>query len=117
MASLAPVLLLALTGLSARPYGNALGDGLGLADRAPAPSEGQVCAAGETLFGIDVSYYQGTIDWNAVAADGVVFAWVRVSHSTTFLDPQFAATLAGARAAGVHTGVYQYFEPNEDPIA
>ncbi|MCY1054714.1 GH25 family lysozyme [Nannocystis sp. SCPEA4] len=117
MPSLAPTLILVLAGLSARPYGNALGDGLGLADRPPAPSEGQVCAAGETLFGIDVSIYQGTIDWNAVAADGVVFAWVRVSHSTAVLDSQFAANLAGARAAGIHTGVYQYFEPGEDPIA
>ena len=100
-----------------RPYGNTLGDGLGLALTPGEPLQGQVCAAGETLFGIDVSYYQGDIDWNAVASAGVVFAWIRVSHSTVFEDPKFAANLAGARAAGIHAGVYQYFEPNEDPIA
>ena len=129
--ALAPALALALTGLAARtgaaaplqsrPYGHALGDGLRaqleLQD-APGPvSPAKVCAKGETTFGIDVSYYQGDIDWNAVAASGVVFAWVRVSHSTNFEDPKFAANLAGARAAGIHTGVYQYFEPSEDPIA
>jgi lysozyme len=108
--------------LAIRPYGNALGDGLG--EQGPglslppgAPLNGQVCAAGDTLFGIDVSYYQGDIDWNAVASAGVVFAWIRVAHSTVFEDPKFAANLAGARAAGVHAGVYQYFEPTEDPIA
>ena len=99
-----------------RPFGSALGDDLPLVDR-PDPAAGEVCVGDETLFGIDVSYYQGSIDWDAVAADGVSFAWVRVSHSLQFFDPEFDANLAGARAAGIHTGVYQYFEPGEDPIA
>ena len=102
--------------LAARPYGKVMGDGLGLRVETD-PHAGAVCAPGETLFGIDVSYYQGNIDWNAVANDGVQFAIIRVSHSTQFFDPEFDANLAGSRAAGIHTGVYQYFEPNEDPIA
>lgn len=102
--------------LASRPFGNALGDGLGLRAPEPGPLGAQVCADGDTLFGVDVSYYQGDIDWDAVAADGVTFAWVRVSHSTQFFDPKFEANLAGARAAGIHTGVYQYFEPSQDPI-
>ena len=103
--------------LTERPYGNALGDNLEGLQGPVDPVEIEVCAGAETLRGIDVSYYQGDIDWNAVAADGISFAWVRVSHSTQFFDPQFDANLAGARAAGIHTGVYQYFEPTEDPIA
>lgn len=94
-----------------------MGDGLRLTSD-PGPVEGGgVCADDGTVFGIDVSYYQGDIDWNAVAADGVEYAIVRVSHSTQFFDPQFDTNLAGSRAAGLHTGVYQYFEPDEDPIA
>jgi lysozyme len=100
-----------------RPYGHAMGDDLRVVEGPPAPAPVEVCAGPETLTGIDVSYYQGDIDWNAVAADGITFAWVRVSHSTQFFDPQFDANLAGSRAAGIHTGVYQYFEPSEDPIA
>lgn len=112
---LLPLVVASATSLAPdRPYGNVMGDGLRIATQ---PQEGAVCAPGETLFGIDVSYYQDTIDWNAVAADGVQFAIVRVSHSTQFFDPQFEANLAGARAAGIHTGVYQYFEPADDPIA
>jgi MYXO-CTERM domain-containing protein len=99
-----------------RPYGNVMGDGLGLSAD-DAPQAGGVCAPGETQFGIDVSYYQGNIDWNAAAADGVKFAIVRVSHSLQFEDPEFEDNLSGARAAGIHTGVYQYFEPDEDPVA
>lgn len=104
--------------LASRPYGNAMGDGLRDLTHGEGPTLGkESCAAGPTLFGIDVSYYQGDIDWNAVAGDGVVYAWTRVSHSTQFQDPKFQQNLTGARAAGIHTGVYQYFEPSEDPIA
>jgi GH25 family lysozyme M1 (1,4-beta-N-acetylmuramidase) len=103
--------------LADRPHGFALGDGLSRSEGPPSVIAKESCAGPETLFGIDVSYYQGDIDWNAVAADGVKYAWVRVSHSTSFNDPKFAQNLAGSRAAGIHTGVYQYFEPTEDPIA
>ncbi len=102
--------------LSERPHGAVMGDGLRLSAE-PGPLGGGICAEDETTFGIDVSYYQGDIDWNAVAADGVEYAIVRVSHSTQFFDPEFYDNLEGSRAAGLHTGVYQYFEPDEDPIA
>ncbi len=100
-----------------REHGAVMGDGLRLTADPEPLGGGGLCADGETVFGIDVSYYQGDIDWNAVAGDGVEFALVRVSHSTQFFDPQFDTNLAGSRAAGIHTGVYQYFEPDEDPIA
>ncbi len=104
--------------LADRPHGNAMGDGLQSLDGGPQePLFKEVCAAGATTFGIDVSYYQGDIDWGAVAGAGVKFAWVRASHSTQFEDPQFPANLSGGRAAGVHIGAYQYFEPQQDPIA
>ncbi len=103
--------------LADRSFGAVMGDGLRLTSEPDPVGGGGVCADGETVFGIDVSYYQGDIDWNAVAADGVEYAIVRVSHSTQFFDPQFDTNLAGSRAAGLHTGVYQYFEPDEDPIA
>jgi lysozyme len=104
-------------GAQSRPYGAVMGDGLQLQTLPEPPVGGSVCAPGETTFGIDVSYYQGDIDWPAVAAAGVKFAIVRVSHSLQFFDPEFEANLAGSRAAGIHTGVYQYFEPDEDPVA
>jgi GH25 family lysozyme M1 (1,4-beta-N-acetylmuramidase) len=77
----------------------------------------EVCPAGATTFGIDVSYYQGNIDWNAAAADGVAFAVIRVSDGTGFLDPKFAQNWEGARNAGVLRGAYQFFRSDDDPIA
>ncbi len=76
-----------------------------------------VCGSGPTVKGIDVSTYQGTIDWAKVKADGVEFAIIRVSDGLNSPDSKFAANWSGAKAAGIIRGAYQYFEPGQDPIA
>lgn len=76
-----------------------------------------VCGNGQTVKGVDVSYYQGAIDWNAVKSDGVEFAIVRVSDGIGFEDPQFDANWTGTHAAGIYRGAYQFFRPNQDAIA
>jgi GH25 family lysozyme M1 (1,4-beta-N-acetylmuramidase) len=94
-----------------------MGDGLKLlAPSATTQAVQRVCGSGPTVFGIDVSYYQGDIDWNAVADDGVQFAIIRASDGTGFRDPKFAANWAGAKAAGIVRGVYQFFRSDDDPV-
>ena len=66
--------------------------------------------AEETL-GIDVSKYQGTIDWGQVKASGVDFAMVRVGYraKTTgilYEDPGARYNLQEANANGIQTGAY-----------
>ncbi len=58
--------------------------------------------------GIDVSKYNGTVNWGAVAGTGVKYAFIRVGNPQTGLDPQFAANMRNAAAAGIRTGVYYY---------
>jgi MYXO-CTERM domain-containing protein len=70
----------------------------------------KVCAGPDTVSGIDVSSWQGTIDWGKVAAAGHVYAIARISDGT-YLDKDFAANWAGIKAAGMIRGAYQYFEP------
>lgn len=77
----------------------------------------RICSESATTTGIDVSHYQGTIDWSAVGGQGIKFAFVRVSDGTTTPDDTFAANWEGARNAGVMRGAYQYFRPSQDPIA
>jgi len=67
--------------------------------------------------GMDVSYYEDSIDWDVAHGAGIDFAFVRASDGMTYRDPKFAAYWAGARAAGVIRGAYQFFRPAEDPIA
>lgn len=80
---------------------------------------------GETVIshkGIDVSRFQGKIDWKAVAADGVEFAFIRVANrgygnGRLVEDDKFADNMSGAIAAGVHPGVYIFSQAiNEDEI-
>lgn len=63
--------------------------------------------------GIDVSSHQGTIDWTAVAQDGIEFAFVRVGSrgyesGKIYADEKLAENLQGAIGAGIPTGVYFY---------
>lgn len=79
--------------------------------------EAPSCRPGPTTPGIDVSYYQRTIDWPAVRRAGIRFAFVRLSDGTTQLDPMFAANWSESRRAGVPRGAYQFFRPDQDAIA
>jgi len=89
--------------------------------QSPAQSDLQeaatVCGVGPTVKGIDVSYYQGTIDWTAVAGDGVKYAQIRVSDGLNTIDTKFTTYWAQSRAAGVKHGAYQFFRPSQDAIA
>lgn len=61
----------------------------------------------KTYSGIDVSYWQGTIDWNKVAASGIKFAMVRVQHGKD-MDTRYKINLKEADRVGISTGAYVY---------
>ena len=67
------------------------------------------------LEGIDVSRYQGTIDWAGVASAGKRFAIMRATLGDTYLDPMYAANHAGARAAGLQVTAYHFATPSASP--
>ncbi|MBQ5754472.1 MAG: glycoside hydrolase family 25 protein [Oscillospiraceae bacterium] len=61
--------------------------------------------------GVDVSRYQGEIDWPKVAAAGRQFALVRLGSSGgngPYVDPYFLQNVEGAHAAGLKVGAYYY---------
>jgi GH25 family lysozyme M1 (1,4-beta-N-acetylmuramidase) len=57
--------------------------------------------------GIDVSKWQGQIDWHKVKKDGVRFVMARISHGTA-RDPMYAQNIEGAQAVGLPVGGYFY---------
>jgi lysozyme len=59
--------------------------------------------------GIDVSKYQGTVDWASVRADNVSFAYVKATEGGDRIDDRFAENWAGAAAAGVPRGAYHFY--------
>jgi lysozyme len=76
-----------------------------------------VCGGAQTVPGIDVSQYQGTIDWDALAASGEVeFVWMRVGNGLG-TDTMFHRNWPEARRVGLRRGAYQYFRPGTDARA
>lgn len=56
--------------------------------------------------GIDVSRYQGVIDWPAIAGAGYKFAICRATVGNYYTDPTFEANWDGAKNAGLQVGAY-----------
>lgn len=61
--------------------------------------------------GVDVSFYQQDIDWQAVAADGIDFAIIRLGYrgyteGGLMMDERFETNVQGALDAGLEVGVY-----------
>jgi lysozyme len=59
--------------------------------------------------GIDVSYYQGAIDWGAVRSDGIGFAYLKATEGGDRLDERFQENWHGAHRHGVHRGAYHFW--------
>ena len=60
------------------------------------------------ILGIDVSLYQGEIDWAIVAQSGINFAIIRSTLGGGSLDEKFEQNYAGATANGLGVAVYHY---------
>ena len=71
------------------------------------------CASGPTVRGVDVSVYQGSVDWNAVHAAGWDFAVTRVGDGYGG-DSTFATNWAGIKNAGMIRGAYQFWRATND---
>lgn len=69
-------------------------------------------STGPIFEGIDVSHWQGTIDFGAVAASGIRFAFAKATEGKTFDDPNYATFRADAKAAGLAFGAYHYAKPD-----
>lgn len=60
------------------------------------------------VHGIDVSKYQGDIDWRAVRQSGVSFAFIKATEGGDSIDSRFQRNWAAAKAAGVPRGAYHF---------
>jgi lysozyme len=61
------------------------------------------------VHGIDISRWQGEVDWPTARANGVNFAFLKATEGGDLLDPLFLANRRAARAAGVPVGAYHFW--------
>lgn len=62
--------------------------------------------------GIDVSHWQGSINWGSVKAAGIDFAYMKATEGTNFKDDRFNANYTGSYNAGLIRGAYHFARPN-----
>ncbi len=78
-----------------------------------------LCACGRpevddrfAIKGLDVSRYQGAVDWDRVAEEGQHFAFIKASEGREHRDIAFQANWTGSGRAGLRRGAYHYFLPH-----
>jgi lysozyme len=66
--------------------------------------------------GIDVSHYQGNIDWNLVAQDtNIQFVYIKATEGKSYLDDKYKQNIEQARNVGLSVGSYHFFRMTSSP--
>lgn len=64
--------------------------------------------------GVDVSHWQGDIDFEALKRQGYEFAMIKATQGTWFVDPKLSQNVARCEAAGMAHGLYHFLDPVQD---
>lgn len=68
------------------------------------------CAVQEhPVRGVDVSSYQGTIDWAVLSEQGIQFAFIKATEGSSSVDPRFKQNFTGAQRTDLRVGCYHFF--------
>ena len=59
--------------------------------------------------GVDVSCYQGDIDWKTLASQNIEFAFIKATEGSSFVDPNFSYNWTEAQKTGLRIGAYHFF--------
>jgi lysozyme len=73
------------------------------------------------LLGIDVSHYQGDINWNQVSDmnvqnDSIQFAYIKATEGATVFDDKAEYNIKNSRLNGIDAGFYHYFHPKTSAV-
>lgn len=79
------------------------------------PAPNQPISASDPLKGIDVSHYDGDVDWQKIKGEGFHFAFAKGTQGVDYVDPKFAANFKEMKAAGLLRGAYHFYMTNDDP--
>ena len=93
------------------PDADHAGSGLLRLGRAAGPVPVPSNTATRTL-GMDVSSYQGNVDWSSAWNNGARFAYVKATEGTGYVNPYFAQQYNGSRSVGMIRGAYHFALPD-----
>ena len=64
---------------------------------------------GLTVRGVDVSSYQGEIDWPRLSSQDIDFAYIKATEGSSYQDPYFSQNWQGASETDIRVGAYHFF--------
>lgn len=70
--------------------------------------------------GVDVSHYQGDINWEILGNEDITFAYIKATEGSSHVDPQFTKNWQEAGETQLRTGAYHFFSfdsPGEGQLA
>lgn len=95
------------------PPGDAwAGSGVRLEQTSPPPGSIGISSHTSGTQGVDVSHWQGAINWTSARNAGMQFAYIKATEGTTYKDPRFNTNYVAAYNAGVIRGAYHFARPN-----
>ncbi len=59
--------------------------------------------------GVDVSTYQGEIDWGVLSSQGIAFAFIKATEGSSLVDPHFSFNFDEAQKYDIAVGAYHFF--------
>lgn len=70
-----------------------------------------------SLFGIDVSSYQGYITWSSVYANGARFAFAKATEGTSWSDADYSGNMSRGKGASMQMGAYHFAHPEANCVS
>lgn len=67
------------------------------------------------VLGIDVSHFQGDVNWDEIKKAGIIFVYDKATEGETYIDPKYARNRLGAHEYDLLHGSYHFFESDDDP--
>ena len=61
------------------------------------------------VHGVDLSHYQGEVNWQVLAEEEIAFAFLKATEGSDYVDANFAKNLAGALQTDLRVGAYHFF--------
>ena len=119
LSTAATVLALAGTALAAGPSASAAGNPITHPDQdymgyslAARTTPSVITPKVSGLKGLDVSSWQGNVNWSSVKANGARFAYVKATEGTSYTNPYFSQQYVGSYNVGLIRGAYHFATPN-----
>lgn len=79
--------------------------------------EGTNSTENDPILGIDVSHFQGDINWQEIKEANIQYVYDKATEGVTYADPDFQNNRKGAQSVDLIHGGYHFYIASDDPIA